>query len=85
MVAARTAPSVSINKMQAIDLIVCGSVAVNERGARLGKGAGYSDIEMALLTEAGVLPSGPLSPPRSMTCKCWTRTYPSRRMISAST
>lgn len=55
MVAARTAPSVSINEMQAIDLIVCGSVAVNERGARLGKGAGYSDIEMALLTEVGVL------------------------------
>jgi len=55
MVAARTAPSVTINEMQAIDLIVCGSVAVNERGARLGKGAGYSDIEMALLTEAGVL------------------------------
>lgn len=55
MVAARTAPSVSINGMQPIDLIVCGSVAVNEHGARLGKGAGYSDIEMALLTEAGVL------------------------------
>ena len=55
MVAARTAPSVSINEMQPIDLIVCGSVAVNEHGARLGKGAGYSDIEMALLTEAGVL------------------------------
>jgi 5-formyltetrahydrofolate cyclo-ligase len=40
MVAARTAPSVSINEMQAIDLIVCGSVAVNERGARLTGGGG---------------------------------------------
>ncbi len=54
-VAARIAPGISINEMRAIDLIVCGSVAVNEHGARLGKGAGYSDIEMALLAEAGLL------------------------------
>ena len=54
-VAARIAPSISINEMQALDLIVCGSVAVNERGARLGKGAGYSDIEVALLAEAGLI------------------------------
>ncbi len=30
-------------------MVVCGSVAVN----RLGKGAGYSDIAVALLQEAG--------------------------------
>ncbi len=54
-VAARIAPGISISDMQAIDLIVCGSVAVNEHGARLGKGAGYSDIEAALLAEAGLL------------------------------
>jgi 5-formyltetrahydrofolate cyclo-ligase len=54
-VAARIAPSISISKMRAIDLVVCGSVAVNERGARLGKGAGYSDIEVALLVEAGLI------------------------------
>ena len=54
-VAARIAPSISISEMRVIDLVVCGSVAVNERGARLGKGAGYSDIEMALLAEAGLL------------------------------
>jgi 5-formyltetrahydrofolate cyclo-ligase len=30
-------------------------VAVNRRGARVGKGAGYSDIEFALLTEAGLI------------------------------
>jgi 5-formyltetrahydrofolate cyclo-ligase len=53
-VAASIAPVVSVREMQAIDLIVCGSVAVNQRGARLGKGAGYSDIEFALLTEAGL-------------------------------
>jgi 5-formyltetrahydrofolate cyclo-ligase len=54
-VAARIAPGISVNEMQAIDLIVCGSVAVNDRGARLGKGAGYSDIEVALLAEAKLI------------------------------
>jgi 5-formyltetrahydrofolate cyclo-ligase len=54
-VTARIAPGISISDMRAIDLIVCGSVAVNEHGARLGKGAGYSDIEAALLAEAGLL------------------------------
>ncbi len=54
-VAARIAPSISVDRMRAIDLVVCGSVAVNEQGARLGKGAGYSDIEMALLAEAGLI------------------------------
>ncbi len=53
--AARIAPGISTSQMRAIDLIVCGSVAVNEHGARLGKGAGYSDIETALLAEAGLL------------------------------
>ena len=54
-VAARIAPNISISEMRAIDLVVCGSVAVNENGARLGKGAGYSDIEVALLVEAGLI------------------------------
>lgn len=40
--------------MRPPDLAV-GSVAVNGRGARLGEDSGYSDIEMALLTEAGLL------------------------------
>jgi 5-formyltetrahydrofolate cyclo-ligase len=30
-------------------------VACDSRGARLGKGAGYSDIEFALLAEAGLV------------------------------
>jgi 5-formyltetrahydrofolate cyclo-ligase len=47
--------SISVEDMQPIDLVVCGSVAVNRRGVRLGKGAGYSDIEVALLAEAGLL------------------------------
>jgi len=30
-------------------------VAVNRSGARIGKGAGYSDLEVALLIEAGLV------------------------------
>ncbi|QGA81777.1 5-formyltetrahydrofolate cyclo-ligase [Halomicrobium sp. LC1Hm] len=39
------------DEMPEIDLIVSGSVAVSERGARIGKGEGYSDLEYALLRE----------------------------------
>jgi 5-formyltetrahydrofolate cyclo-ligase len=35
--------------MERIDLIVSGSVAVTETGARIGKGEGYSDLEFAVL------------------------------------
>ncbi|WP_436319654.1 5-formyltetrahydrofolate cyclo-ligase [Streptomyces syringium] len=35
--------------------MVLGSVAVNRDGIRMGKGAGYSDLEFALLTEAGLI------------------------------
>jgi 5-formyltetrahydrofolate cyclo-ligase len=42
---------VSLEEVRKIDLIVCGSVAVNREGARVGKGGGYSDLEFALLTE----------------------------------
>jgi 5-formyltetrahydrofolate cyclo-ligase len=38
-----------------IDLIVAGSVAVNRRGARVGKGGGYSDLEFALASELGAV------------------------------
>jgi 5-formyltetrahydrofolate cyclo-ligase len=31
--------------MRPVDLIVCGSVTVDLRGVRIGKGAGYSDNE----------------------------------------
>jgi 5-formyltetrahydrofolate cyclo-ligase len=42
---------VKLEEVRKIDLVVCGSVAVNHRGARVGKGGGYSDLEFALLTE----------------------------------
>jgi 5-formyltetrahydrofolate cyclo-ligase len=38
-----------------IDLVVSGSVAVTEAGARVGKGEGYSDLEYALLRELGLV------------------------------
>jgi 5-formyltetrahydrofolate cyclo-ligase len=49
--ASRYGRPVSLAQVPKIDLIVCGSVAVNRRGARVGKGGGYSDLEFALLTE----------------------------------
>jgi 5-formyltetrahydrofolate cyclo-ligase len=42
---------VTLAQVRKIDLVVCGSVAVNRRGARVGKGGGFSDLEFALLTE----------------------------------
>ena len=36
-----------------VDLIVAGSVAVNRRGSRIGKGGGYSDLEFAIGREFG--------------------------------
>ena len=43
---------VTLDQVRPIDLVVCGSVAVNRGGARVGKGGGYSDLEFALLMEA---------------------------------
>ncbi len=42
-------------EMESVDLIVSGSVAVTERGARIGKGEGYSDLEFAILREFGLV------------------------------
>jgi 5-formyltetrahydrofolate cyclo-ligase len=49
--AAKFGRPVNLEEVRKIDLIVCGSVAVNRKGARVGKGGGYSDLEFALLTE----------------------------------
>ena len=53
--AASTARKVPVAEVRPVDLVVCGSVAVNRSGARLGKGGGFSDIEVALLHEAGLI------------------------------
>ena len=39
---------VTVDELRPVDLVVCGSVAVNREGARIGKGGGYSDLEYAL-------------------------------------
>jgi 5-formyltetrahydrofolate cyclo-ligase len=44
---------VAEEELPEIDLVLCGSVAVNLKGARVGKGGGFSDIEYGLLIEAG--------------------------------
>ena len=46
---------VPIDVMRPIDLVVCGTVAVNRKGVRVGKGGGFSDLEFALLVEAGLI------------------------------
>lgn len=38
---------IDIDDMEPVDLVVCGTVAVNRRGVRVG--GGYSDLELALL------------------------------------
>ncbi len=53
--AARAGRPVAIDDMQEIDLVVCGSVAVDRKGTRLGKGGGYSDLELGLLMDAGLV------------------------------
>jgi 5-formyltetrahydrofolate cyclo-ligase len=41
-----------------VDLVVMGSVAVGEDGARLGKGGGFADLEFALAGAAGLIAPG---------------------------
>jgi 5-formyltetrahydrofolate cyclo-ligase len=53
--AMREGHPVSIDGMERVDLVVCGSVAVNHAGVRVGKGGGYSDLELGLLVEAGLV------------------------------
>jgi 5-formyltetrahydrofolate cyclo-ligase len=44
---------VALDELPEIDLVLCGSVAVNLSGARVGKGGGYSDLEYGILIDAG--------------------------------
>jgi 5-formyltetrahydrofolate cyclo-ligase len=52
---ARAGRRVHVAELQPVDLVVCGSVAVNRQGAWVGKGGGFSDLEFALLVEAGLI------------------------------
>lgn len=53
--AARSARRVLLSELSPVDLVVVGSVAAGEDGARLGKGGGFADLEFALATEAGLI------------------------------
>jgi 5-formyltetrahydrofolate cyclo-ligase len=53
----RAGRRVAVADLRPVDLVVCGSVAVNRQGARVGKGGGFSDLEFALLAEAGLIGS----------------------------
>lgn len=47
--------TVAVEEVEPVDLVVTGCVAVDRRGARLGKGGGFSDLEFALASAAGLI------------------------------
>ena len=53
--ASRSARRVQLADLPAVELVVMGSVAVAEDGARLGKGGGFADLEFALASAAGLI------------------------------
>ncbi len=53
--ATRSARRVMLADVSPVDLVVMGSVAAGEDGARLGKGGGFADLEFALATAAGLI------------------------------
>lgn len=53
--ASRHGRAVPVDALEPVDLVVCGCVAVDPTGARLGKGGGFSDLEFALAAAAGLI------------------------------
>ena len=53
--ASRSARRIALADLSPVDLVVMGSVAVSEDGARLGKGGGFADLEFALAATAGLI------------------------------
>jgi 5-formyltetrahydrofolate cyclo-ligase len=53
--ATKSARRVTLDELAPVDLVVMGSVAVGEDGARLGKGGGFADLEYALASVAGLI------------------------------
>ena len=45
----------ALEELEPVELVVCGTVAVNRDGVRIGKGGGFSDLEFALLAERGLV------------------------------
>jgi 5-formyltetrahydrofolate cyclo-ligase len=44
-----------LDRMEPVDLVVTGCVAVDRTGARLGKGGGFADLEFAVASAAGLI------------------------------
>ena len=44
---------VAVDDLPEVDFVLCGSVAVNLSGGRVGKGGGFSDLEYGILIDAG--------------------------------
>jgi 5-formyltetrahydrofolate cyclo-ligase len=53
--ALRYGEAIDVDQVPELDLVLAGSVAVNLKGARIGKGGGFSDLEYGLLRESGKL------------------------------
>lgn len=49
------ARTVDVDELEPVDLVVAGCVAVDRAGARLGKGGGFSDLELAVAAAAGLV------------------------------
>jgi 5-formyltetrahydrofolate cyclo-ligase len=56
--ASRSGHTVDLSGLSPVDLVVAGCVAVGEDGARLGKGGGFSDLELAIAEAAGLVGAG---------------------------
>jgi 5-formyltetrahydrofolate cyclo-ligase len=53
--ASASAKPVGLDELKPVDLVVAGTVAAGLDGARLGKGGGFSDLEFAVASEAGLI------------------------------
>ncbi len=53
--ASKSARPVGLDRLEPVDLVVAGTVAAGVDGARLGKGGGFSDLEFAVASEAGLI------------------------------
>ncbi|XP_077610220.1 methenyltetrahydrofolate synthase domain-containing protein isoform X1 [Crocuta crocuta] len=49
---------VGLDSRVLVDLVVVGSVAVSEKGWRIGKGEGYADLEYAMMVSMGAVTPG---------------------------
>ncbi|XP_037671789.1 methenyltetrahydrofolate synthase domain-containing protein isoform X1 [Choloepus didactylus] len=49
---------IGLDSQVCVDLVVVGSVAVSEKGWRIGKGEGYADLEYAMMVSMGAVSEG---------------------------